>query len=206
METERMRVLVKDLAKVCADGFGTEVRSQWPGSFAEIVEEFEAALASSEGPDNEIMLRRGLWASHGHAGIYGDDGEMQCGECGIDYKRDSVESIIAKRTENGLRKLAAPTFEEPLREAVTAGMVDAALLAWYNPQRPIGTMSRSEFIAAHLSAAAPPPTASFRTRVEQAADEIADKLCGGSDGAQQMIAGILLSTLSEAEPQPGQKL
>jgi len=43
-----------------------------------------AALASSEGPDNEIMLRRELWASHGHAGIYGDDGEMQCGECGID--------------------------------------------------------------------------------------------------------------------------
>ncbi|GAF78963.1 unnamed protein product, partial [marine sediment metagenome] len=46
----------------------------------------------------EIKLRRYLWLSHGHRGIYGDDGEMQCSECApfgvIDYKRDDLEKVI----------------------------------------------------------------------------------------------------------------
>lgn len=63
--------------------------------------------------EREQSLRRELWLSHGHTGIYGDDGEMQCGECGIDYKRDSVESIIQRRNDNGLRKLFTPTEQKP---------------------------------------------------------------------------------------------
>ena len=43
-------------------------------------------------------LRRLLWIRHGcpFSALYGDDGEMQCGKCVIDFKRTSVE-LIEKR-------------------------------------------------------------------------------------------------------------
>lgn len=51
--------------------------------------------------DNELELRRLLWAYHMHkrgtqALLYGDDGELQCNACLIDFKRDSIESIQNK--------------------------------------------------------------------------------------------------------------
>lgn len=43
-------------------------------------------------------LRRLLWIYHGHyhghqVYLYGDDGEMQCNKCMIDFKRDSIKTI-----------------------------------------------------------------------------------------------------------------
>jgi hypothetical protein len=42
-------------------------------------------------------LRRLLWLRHGckFAALYGDDGEMQCAECGVDFKRMTAEQIDA---------------------------------------------------------------------------------------------------------------
>lgn len=42
--------------------------------------------------ENQI-LRRLLWLRHGHeiAALYGDDGEMQCALCPMDFKRDPAE-------------------------------------------------------------------------------------------------------------------
>lgn len=34
---------------------------------------------------DEIILRRLLWSRHGHTGMYGDDGEMQCAMCFREY-------------------------------------------------------------------------------------------------------------------------
>lgn len=42
---------------------------------------------------NEMILRKLLWLNHGHDNLYGDDGEMQCAECCLDFKRDSVDII-----------------------------------------------------------------------------------------------------------------
>lgn len=44
---------------------------------------------------DEQTLRRLLWLHHGHSGpaIYGDDGEMQCHECPLDFRRDSTRHI-----------------------------------------------------------------------------------------------------------------
>ncbi len=42
--------------------------------------------------ENET-LRKLLWLSHGHRALYGDDGEMQCSECMLDFKRDPIERI-----------------------------------------------------------------------------------------------------------------
>lgn len=55
---------------------------------------------------NEKALRELLWLRHGCAGLYGDDGEMQCGVCLIDFRRDSVESIVKRFRDIGLQKLA----------------------------------------------------------------------------------------------------
>jgi hypothetical protein len=41
------------------------------------------------------QLRHLLWLNHGCTidHLYGDDGEMQCQKCMIDFKRDSIEII-----------------------------------------------------------------------------------------------------------------
>lgn len=46
----------------------------------------------------EAETRRCLWLAHGHDGIYGDDGEMQCALCGVDYKRDELRSVLVAAT------------------------------------------------------------------------------------------------------------
>ena len=45
-------------------------------------------------PEEEYTLRNWLWLKHDpkHT-LYGDDGEMQCNTCMLDFKRDSVEKI-----------------------------------------------------------------------------------------------------------------
>ena len=35
--------------------------------------------------EDEQIFRQMLWMGHGHTGMYGDDGEMQCGECWKEY-------------------------------------------------------------------------------------------------------------------------
>lgn len=41
------------------------------------------------------ILRKLLWIRHGceYSNLYGDDGEMQCNKCRIDFKRMSVQEI-----------------------------------------------------------------------------------------------------------------
>ncbi len=57
--------------------------------------------------DNEMVLRKLLWLRHGcpiHI-LYGDDGEMQCGNCGIDFKRDDGNQIEKRFETLGLEKM-----------------------------------------------------------------------------------------------------
>lgn len=43
----------------------------------------------------EMILRKLLWINHGCSfpALYGDDGEMQCHTCGVDFKRFTPEQI-----------------------------------------------------------------------------------------------------------------
>jgi len=52
------------------------------------------------------ILRRLLWLSHGcpFPALYGDDGEMQCHACVLDFKRDSAQKIEGRLREIGLQK------------------------------------------------------------------------------------------------------
>jgi len=57
--------------------------------------------------DENRILRRHLWINHGceaHC-LYGDDGEMQCGSCLIDFKRWDVKRIMKSIEAAALLKL-----------------------------------------------------------------------------------------------------
>lgn len=54
---------------------------------------------------DDKTLRRLLWFGHGCTGLYGDDGEMQCSSCGIDFKRNPVDRIEEKIQLRGAKAL-----------------------------------------------------------------------------------------------------
>lgn len=58
-----------------------------------------------EGLKDEIKaLRYLLWSHHaiGHM-LYGDDGEMQCNTCLLDFKRDPIQKICNKFFDDDLK-------------------------------------------------------------------------------------------------------
>lgn len=59
-------------------------------------------------PDEQIA-RRLLWLRHGCSisMLYGDDGEMQCGRCIIDFKRNSMADIEARFQRINLEQMKA---------------------------------------------------------------------------------------------------
>lgn len=65
---------------------------------AEVVTIIDAALSANLTPKVNHAIRLHLWMNHGHIGMYGDDGEMQCGACmafgGCDFKRATFEEIF----------------------------------------------------------------------------------------------------------------
>lgn len=67
-------------------------------AFARYQEKIEGRVYNRGGvsisSDAMIRIRRFLWFHHGHTGLYGDDGEMQCGTCGKDFKRDGIEALL----------------------------------------------------------------------------------------------------------------
>ena len=46
--------------------------------------------------EEQSLLREFLWINHGcpFPALYGDDGEMQCGKCRLDFKRQPVAELI----------------------------------------------------------------------------------------------------------------
>ena len=72
-------------------------------------QELSKATADSEMLDENKKLRELLWLNHNKcSGLYGDDVEMQCNECRIDFKRDAANDIelkIIKRKNPKLYKI-----------------------------------------------------------------------------------------------------
>lgn len=71
--------------------------------------EAELALLREDKARLELAYRKHLWLSHGHTGLYGDDGEMQCGAClseggPVDYKRAPLQDIENHIYEMRMRK------------------------------------------------------------------------------------------------------
>jgi hypothetical protein len=83
------------------------------------------ACAASEAENKS--LRRLLWLRHAsdHIG-YGDDGEMQCSRCRIDFKRDSAEQIDKRFAEMGMAKITAAAALAAGEQAVAAEQGEGA--------------------------------------------------------------------------------
>ena len=69
-------------------------------------QELEGRLREAE--EDAAILRKLLWMNHGHTGIYGDDGEMQCSECFrkfgfFDWKRTPIKEIQERFTMAALK-------------------------------------------------------------------------------------------------------
>jgi len=62
---------------------------------------------------DDLRLRRLLWLRHGCEGLYGDDGEMQCGVCLLDFKRDPVDVVERRFRDIGVQKLAEAFTAQP---------------------------------------------------------------------------------------------
>lgn len=67
--------------------------------------------------NENYRLRRLLWQMHGHKGIYGDDGEMQCSECfrkyGFwDWKRTAIDEIEQRIAEANIKEFAKIRSQE----------------------------------------------------------------------------------------------
>lgn len=66
----------------------------------------------------EQELRKEWWINHGHDffSLYGDDGEMSCGSCPADFKRDDMDRLRAivhtGRLERGARAMAGLRAQE----------------------------------------------------------------------------------------------
>ena len=68
----------------------------------------------------ELSYRKHLWLSHGHTGLYGDDGEMQCSACltaggPVDYKRAPLRDIESHIYEMRRREAIDAARKEPGR-------------------------------------------------------------------------------------------
>lgn len=75
--------------------------------------EAECARLRVDNKELEGELRQTLWMSHGHQGLYGDDGEIQCNTAGcmIDFKREPLEQIQERLYVQRLKEYSAARKE-----------------------------------------------------------------------------------------------
>ena len=79
--------------------------------------------------EDEMILRKLLWLNHRFDinALYGDDGELSCGNCLIDFKRDSAEDIQNKFIQRGLEKLYKQQKEKTCLCGYVVGGKDKAI-------------------------------------------------------------------------------
>lgn len=71
----------------------------------------QAAITHADNSEKLVQdskhLRELLWLRHGcpSYALYGDDGEMQCGKCLVDFRRDSGVAIAERFRRIGMAKL-----------------------------------------------------------------------------------------------------
>jgi hypothetical protein len=66
-----------------------------------------AATPAPTPSEVEMKYRTELWVNHGHDGIYGDDGEMQCSRCRPwDYKRAPLAEVEAAAEKARMERIA----------------------------------------------------------------------------------------------------
>lgn len=96
--------------------------------------ELDATREALQQAEQKVLeIRKRLWLNHGHDGLYGDDGEMQCnlGGCMLDFKRDSLEKIINRINEQSGQTIQR---ERETSEALRKHLMAAQTAADINKQ------------------------------------------------------------------------
>ena len=93
----------------------------------------------------EQVERKWMWQSHGHDGIYGDDGEMQCGECHVDYKREPIEVVTAayQKARMDIPALLAKTREQALEGIRDLEHAALDVIEWENEYRTLNNLGKN---------------------------------------------------------------
>lgn len=124
-DTDDVRWLVGEVRRLRGELSAAEYHRDGARATIEQLERDLAALrerhAELEADVNEA--RSALWAGHGHRGLYGDDGEMQCAECGRgawDYKRFPLAALVVAALA-ALRERHAEAVEAAFREGHACG-------------------------------------------------------------------------------------
>ena len=77
---------------------------------------------------NEIMkLKELLWIRHGCSfnALYGDDGEMQCSSCGLDFKRMTAKELENAWVQSNQKKFALTVnLNDPRRSPSSSDVGD----------------------------------------------------------------------------------
>lgn len=98
-----------------------------------MIESVKLAMLEAE----NLQLRKLLWLNHGCniTALYGDDGEMQCGACAVDFKRWSMSAMLAAWRSKA-RVLPAEVGTESLRQLINAAAGTIDHLEWRKREFP----------------------------------------------------------------------
>ena len=104
---EMGEALLDEIGREIARVVGEEISPPcfWPDAIVAMGNEIKARDIQIKGLEYE--LRETLWLRHGCVGLYGDDGEMQCGSCMIDFKRRPLEEIKERLRFLAMEKVSA---------------------------------------------------------------------------------------------------
>jgi hypothetical protein len=78
----------------CTDGVRPNPAMRYAGELDRIVGNLSTILRHHDA-QVEREFRKTLWLNHGCDALYGDDGEMQCGKCVVDFRRQPLGEIMA---------------------------------------------------------------------------------------------------------------
>jgi len=204
METERMRAAVLEKLKARYTGEVSHTRrTAWEEALEEV-----AALASSDGPPRKPQLSD--WAKR----------EIADGVAPGTYAPDDSNDCTGDQDCKHTCPTPAPTFEEPLTFDTWWNWFKGGFGETGLREEDIARSAWNQGKVVARAAAAPPPTASFRTRVadelelqefgSHCATKVQKLLTNKYTNSQMLVGGIIAqelriwfdALLSEAEPQP----
>lgn len=98
-----------------------------------MIESVKLAMLEAE----NLQLRKLLWLNHGCSitALYGDDSEMQCGACAVDFKRWSMSAMLMAWRSKA-RVLPAGTSDESLQQLFNAADDAIDHLEWRKREFP----------------------------------------------------------------------
>lgn len=107
MTPERLREIAEEIQRPLISRYTKTLVAELRAHADELERRIGTALASAAEDERKLRVEIDAWrqlafTNHACIGKYGDDGEMQCNKCFIDFKRQSPEEISERLYINGV--------------------------------------------------------------------------------------------------------